>query len=67
MPLYEYQCEACGHRFEVWQRMGAGSQGVSCPQCGSQEVKKVLSTFVSSTSGSAPCGLPASSCSSGFS
>jgi len=67
MPLYEYRCEACGHRFEVWQRMGAGSQGVSCPQCGSQEVKKVLSTFASSTSASAPCGSPASSCSNGFS
>ena len=21
MPLYEYQCEACGHRFEVIQKL----------------------------------------------
>ncbi|MEW5876641.1 MAG: zinc ribbon domain-containing protein [Acidobacteriota bacterium] len=67
MPLYEYRCEACGHRFEVWQRMGAGSQGVSCPQCGSQEVKKVLSTFASSVSGSVSGGSSTSSCSTGFS
>lgn len=67
MPLYEYRCEACGHRFEVLQRMGASSQGVSCPQCGSSEVKRLVSTFASSVSGAAPCGSSASSCSSGFS
>ncbi|MGC8916136.1 MAG: FmdB family zinc ribbon protein [Thermoanaerobaculum sp.] len=72
MPLYEYRCEACGHRFEVWQRMGAGSQGVSCPKCGSEVVKRLLSTFASASGGSASgiggagsCSAP--SCSSGFS
>lgn len=67
MPLYEYRCEACGHRFEVLQKMGAGSQGIACPKCGSEQVKRLLSTFASAVSGSAPCGAPASSCSSGFS
>lgn len=67
MPLYEYTCEACGHRFEILQRMGAGSQGVQCPRCGSQEVKRLVSTFASSISGSAPGGSSASSCSTGFS
>ncbi len=67
MPLYEYKCETCGHRFEVLQRMGASSQGVSCPQCGGFEVKRLVSTFASSVSGSAPATSSASSCATGFS
>lgn len=67
MPLYEYRCEACGHRFEMLQRMGASSQGVSCPKCGSLEVTRLVSTFASSVSGHASSGASSSSCSSGFS
>ena len=33
MPLYEYQCDACGHRFEVIQKMSAGPPE-KCPACG---------------------------------
>jgi putative FmdB family regulatory protein len=33
MPLYEYQCDACGHRFEVIQRF-ADSPLAECPTCG---------------------------------
>jgi putative FmdB family regulatory protein len=67
MPLYEYECRACGTRFEVLQRMGAGSSDVACPACGGNQVEKRYSTFASATSGAAtPCGAPsASSCGSG--
>ena len=33
MPLYEYKCSACGHRFERWERVTAPSVQ-ACPQCG---------------------------------
>ena len=33
MPLREYQCEACGHRFEVIQRM-SDPPIEKCPVCG---------------------------------
>jgi putative FmdB family regulatory protein len=33
MPLYEYQCEDCGVRFERLQRPGAPKLKV-CPECG---------------------------------
>jgi len=71
MPLYEYACTGCGHRFEVLQRMGAPSQGVSCPKCDGAKVVKQLSTFASAgnvvgSSASLPCGAPsAASCGSG--
>jgi putative FmdB family regulatory protein len=33
MPLYEYKCSACSHRFERWERLTAPSVQ-ACPQCG---------------------------------
>ncbi len=31
MPTYEYECEKCGHRFDVFQRMSAPKLN-DCPQ-----------------------------------
>jgi putative FmdB family regulatory protein len=42
MPLYEYQCDACGHRFEVIQKF-SDAPLESCPKCGAQ-VRKLLSS-----------------------
>ena len=33
MPLYEYQCEPCGHRFEQIQRF-SDPPVRTCPKCG---------------------------------
>ncbi len=33
MPLYEYQCDACGHRFETIQKFSDAPLEV-CPKCG---------------------------------
>lgn len=43
MPLYEYQCDACGHRFEQIQKFSDPHVEV-CPNCGERQVKKLLST-----------------------
>jgi putative FmdB family regulatory protein len=43
MPLYEYECSACGNRFEQIQRFSDPPIEV-CPKCGKQEVRKLLST-----------------------
>ncbi len=32
MPIYEYECSKCGHRFEVKQNFNAEPQA-ECPQC----------------------------------
>ena len=42
MPLYEYQCDACAHRFEVIQKYSDAPVEV-CPKCGGL-VKKLLSS-----------------------
>jgi putative FmdB family regulatory protein len=51
MPLYEYRCRECGHRFEILQRLGQGADGLECPHCGAPGVEKQYSTFAASTSG----------------
>lgn len=52
MPLYEYRCPRCGHRFEVLQKIGQGAEGLLCPSCGAEKVEKQFSTFASAGSGS---------------
>lgn len=56
MPLYEYRCPQCGHRFEILQRMGEGAEGLTCPRCGAGKVEKQFSTFASATGGQAGGG-----------
>jgi putative FmdB family regulatory protein len=42
MPIYEYQCQACQHAFETIQSI---SEPVltECPDCGRDELKKLVS------------------------
>ena len=42
MPLYEYECSACGHRFEIIQRF-ADKPAEACVACGQGPVHKLLS------------------------
>ncbi|MET4677475.1 MULTISPECIES: FmdB family zinc ribbon protein [unclassified Luteibacter] len=42
MPIYEFQCKACGHRFERLQKMSDADPTV-CPTCGEPQVGRMLS------------------------
>jgi putative FmdB family regulatory protein len=44
MPIYEYECGACAHRFEALLSR-SGEDPPSCPRCGGTRVEKRLSTF----------------------
>jgi len=35
LPLYEYRCAQCGHRFEKIQKFNAEPE-TACPQCGGE-------------------------------
>ena len=43
MPIYEYECEACGHRFEQIQKFSDPPIEI-CPKCGQPKVRKLLSS-----------------------
>lgn len=42
MPLYEYECKSCGHRFEKIQKFSDPLVRV-CPQCTKEEVEQLIS------------------------
>jgi putative FmdB family regulatory protein len=60
MPIYEFRCRQCGHRFEELCRMGSNGAGVRCPGCKGKRVERIMSRFASRSSGR-DRGLEASS------
>ena len=43
MPTYEYQCQACGHEFELFQQM-SDSVKRKCPECSKLKLKRLIGT-----------------------
>jgi putative FmdB family regulatory protein len=41
MPIYEFECEGCGARFE--ELVDAGAADVLCAECGSIHTRRLLS------------------------
>jgi putative FmdB family regulatory protein len=51
MPTYEYLCNKCGEEFIRIMSLHEYETGkVSCPKCGSEEVKQQMSAFTPKTS-----------------
>ena len=44
MPIYEYQCEACGKRSSALLRSW-NSADPGCPFCGERRLRRMVSTF----------------------
>lgn len=42
MPIYEYQCEACHHKFELLQKISDELLTV-CPECKEEKLRKLVS------------------------
>lgn len=42
MPIYEYQCQSCGHELEKIQRM-SDDPLIDCPDCGEAELRRLVS------------------------
>ncbi|MGV1048788.1 MAG: FmdB family zinc ribbon protein [Solirubrobacterales bacterium] len=41
MPIYEFECEGCGARFE--ELVAADATAVACAECGSTRTRRLLS------------------------
>ena len=74
MPIYEYECSACGARTEALRAMAQADAVIACESCGSHKTRRVQSVF-SPSAGShvelpvGPCGQAceqASSCGCGM-
>ncbi len=62
MPLYEYECRDCGHRFEAFV---TSSKQPQCPSCQSRNLEKQISVFGVGPAGGSYSPGSKSSCSSG--
>ena len=41
MPTYDYECGACGHKFEEFQSIMAGSRR-KCPKCRKSKLRRLI-------------------------
>lgn len=78
MPIFEYKCADCNAKYEVLHKSISNITEVTCPECGSANSKKLLSSFSASVGSSSSfdggcasgnCGIPSASsggCASGM-
>ena len=43
MPTYDYQCEVCGHTFDLFQQITA-RPARKCPSCGKAGLRRLIGT-----------------------
>ncbi|MFO0942522.1 MAG: FmdB family zinc ribbon protein [Pirellulales bacterium] len=43
MPTYDYECDACGHKFEVYQGIN-DDKLKKCPECKKLKLRRLLGT-----------------------
>lgn len=74
MPMYEYECRACGKTTEALRKMDQADQAIACEHCGSRKTARVQSVVAVGAggressqsmgpgSGCGRCGDPRGSC-----
>ena len=64
MPIFEFHCKECRTEFKTLRRTEKLAE-VTCPDCGTDRVARLLSVTASSPSGSQEaeaCGVPSGMC-----
>lgn len=56
MPIYEYICLKCGHKFESRRSLNDSDSEVQCPKCGEKRVRRAFS--VCASLGGKSCASP---------
>jgi putative FmdB family regulatory protein len=55
MPIYEYECRKCGHRFEYL--VLKNTPAAKCPSCQKKDLKQLISMFGTSSESSRQASL----------
>jgi putative FmdB family regulatory protein len=63
MPIFEFHCKECTNDFRTLRRADKVDE-VTCPDCGTDRVVRLISVTARSAGGADPqgCGMPAVSC-----
>jgi putative FmdB family regulatory protein len=59
MPIFEYKCRECHHRFEA---LVYGKEKAECPKCHTNKLEPQLSVFAVSAKSSADSSAPSGAC-----
>lgn len=51
MPVFDFECKECGNKFDL-MISNKDKEKAKCPQCGSAEIKQLLSRFATLSGGS---------------
>lgn len=71
MPIFEYICKECGHRFDALRPIKDADKPIACTKCASENTKRQLSVFfaqstgrvIAGGNGGGCAGCPGGSCS----
>jgi putative FmdB family regulatory protein len=55
MPIYDYACRQCGHRFEYF--LLSSSPAAECPACGTKDLEQLISAYAVSSESSRQSSL----------
>ncbi len=47
MPIYEFECEKCGEKFDLLLGLHYDPKEIRCPKCQSSKARRLLSGFSS--------------------
>lgn len=56
MPIFEFLCDHCGETFEELVRSADAIDGLTCPTCKSESIRKKISLFASRKTGGVALG-----------
>ncbi|MBU0519072.1 zinc ribbon domain-containing protein [bacterium] len=63
MPIYEFACTTCDHKFDELVRSSTNLAELCCPQCGANSPRKLMSAFGFSSGGKTVSSSGSSDCS----
>lgn len=55
MPIYEYECPACGEKFEMFRPISQCGDNAECPKCGDQNAARIISNISGDSGGCDGC------------
>ncbi len=58
MPLYEYVCQDCGHRFDSLRSMKQADLPLECKKCSSLKTTRLISVFFAQSEGRSITATP---------
>ena len=50
MPIYEYECQSCGEKFEMFRSISDDDSEIKCPKCGKKNSRRIFSRFATGAS-----------------